>query len=88
MSNCTKCRYEKVDKVCGPNGKTYINRCTAVYCAGVASVDLVEGGCAKNVSVEECKVKISGLITFLVLTAANNKIATFSSFYHSCRIPV
>ncbi|XP_003384196.1 PREDICTED: uncharacterized protein LOC100633842 [Amphimedon queenslandica] len=48
MSNCTKCRYEKVDKVCGPNGKTYINRCTAVYCAGVASVDLVEGGCAKS----------------------------------------
>ncbi|XP_019848788.1 PREDICTED: uncharacterized protein LOC109580248 [Amphimedon queenslandica] len=47
-TNCTRCRSEGVSRVCGPNGKTYINSCTAIYCAGIASVDLIDGPCPRT----------------------------------------
>ena len=47
-STCAQCFLQKVDKVCGPNGRTYINRCFA-ECAGVATTDLFDGPCPRIV---------------------------------------
>ncbi len=48
--DCESCRLLRVNKVCGPNGVTYINNCTAVNCAGFSSEDLLDGPCSSIVS--------------------------------------
>ena len=67
-TNCTRCRSARVNKVCGPNGRTYINSCTAIHCAGVASVDLIDGPCPRTVSLIRA---VKGML----LVTQNNPIA-------------
>ena len=50
---CKKCRSQPVRRVCGSNGQTYYNKCTALYCYGLSPVDIIDGPCAKHVRNED-----------------------------------
>ena len=52
-SQCRRCRKVAIRKVCGPDGRTYPNRCTALHCFGLSPVDILDGPCARHVRKQE-----------------------------------
>ena len=57
---CDVCRRQPVRKVCGrSNGVTYPNKCFAVMCAGISSVDVINEPC-QNI-VRQAKISTSHL---------------------------
>lgn len=46
---CDRCRKKPRDPVCGPNGITYPNLCTAQFCAGLDQSEVTSGPCSYQV---------------------------------------
>ena len=46
---CDQCKRMPYDPVCGPNGVTYHNLCTAQYCSGVDPSEVTPGPCSTQV---------------------------------------
>lgn len=47
---CDKCKKLPHHPVCGPNGVTYDNMCTAEHCAGFDPLEVTPGSCSIQVS--------------------------------------
>ena len=47
---CDRCRNMPYNPVCGPNGVTYHNLCTAQFCAGLDPVEVSPGPCSTQVN--------------------------------------
>jgi len=48
-TSCDMCRKMPYDPVCGPNGITYRNLCTAQFCAGLDPLEVTTGPCTIQV---------------------------------------
>ena len=46
---CDQCKRMPYDPVCGPNGVTYPNLCTAQYCSGIDPSEVTPGPCTTQV---------------------------------------
>jgi len=59
---CDMCRKLPYDPVCGPNGVTYPNLCTAQFCAGIDPIEVTEGPCSTQVGIYHI---VANLITII-----------------------
>ena len=50
---CDRCRKMPYDPVCGPNGVTYRNLCTAQFCAGLDPLEVTPGPCSTQVNITQ-----------------------------------
>ena len=56
-TDCDKCKKKPWKPVCGPNGVTYDNLCTAEYCARFDALEVTPGPC----SIQVCALKLMGM---------------------------
>ena len=66
-TECDKCKKKPWKPVCGPNGVTYYNLCTAEYCARFDVLEVTPGPCSIQVCILELMESVYYVIRIFVI---------------------